>query len=834
MTPLMKQYWEIKSLHPDKILFFRMGDFYELFFEDASTVAPLLGITLTSRNKKAQDETPMCGVPYHSVAGPINRLLAKGYKLAICDQIEDPKQAKGLVKRAVTRVLTPGMVYDVETLERSRAHYLASFDEDSVAFLDLSTGEAFWFRREIKKDLHELLQRLPVAEIILSETQKASFQLPLGSSWVLSVHETQGAGSEDRSWPSSACRLLSYVKAHNAPDALKYLRSFEERSLQGRLHLSATSLRHLEIFQNSRGEAGGSLFSLIDQSRTSAGSRRLREWMQFPLRDPESLKKRWDLLDLWRADLPRLKRVREQLSRLGDLERRMARLSQPSGSARDLLALAQGVEIAFEALHEAQIPVQGADILLDLAQRVERTLVEEPPLLLRQGGLIRRGVNADLDEYMTLTSDAHSILAAMETREKESTGISSLKIRYNNVFGYYIEITHTHKDKVPAHYRRKQTLATAERFYTDELLELEKKILSAEAKRNDLEFQIFDDLKKEVLAQSGPVSWLAGLAAELDAITTLAWISLEKNFVRPQISKGELKLVANRHPVVESTVPTPFVPNDVFLAKSSGLLLTGPNMAGKSTLMRQVALTAVLAQMGSFVPAREAWLPLYDHIFTRIGAQDQLSEGLSTFMVEMTETAELLRTSTENSLVILDEIGRGTSTYDGLSLAEAILEFLMRKKVGQVFFATHYHEITALDRKYKNLQNAHMSVVEKNGMIEFLHTLVLKPAGRSYGIQVAKLAGLPDEVLSLAQKKLSTLESRQTGAHEAQLGFEDLLMGELKGIPVSAASPALSDKKNEALQALVKTIRNYRLLEKTPLETLREIESWQRQLQELS
>ncbi|MFN8791246.1 MAG: DNA mismatch repair protein MutS [Bdellovibrionales bacterium] len=833
MTPLMKQYWEIKSLHPDKILFFRMGDFYELFFEDASTVAPLLGITLTSRNKKAQDETPMCGVPYHSVAGPINRLLAKGYKLAICDQIEDPKQAKGLVKRAVTRVLTPGMVYDVETLERSRAHYLASFDENSLSFLDLSTGEAFWFRRETQKDLRELLQSLPVAEIVLSEAQKMNFQLPLGSSWVLSVFEVATEVSEDEILPSSAQRLLSYVRAHNSSEALKYLRPFEERSLQGRLHLSATSLRHLEIFQNSRGEAGGTLFSLIDQSKTSAGSRRLREWMQFPLREAESLKKRWDLLDLWRGDLPRLKRVREQLSRLGDLERRMARLSQPSGSARDLLALAQGVGIAFESLHEAQIPVPSAENLRGLAQKIQQTLVEEPPLLLRQGGLIRRGVHADLDEYMTLTSDAHSILAAMEAREKESTGISSLKIRYNNVFGYYIEITHTHKDKIPTHYRRKQTLATAERFYTDELLELEKKILSAEAKRNDLEFQIFEDLKREALAQSGPISWLAGLAAELDAVTTLAWVSLEKNFVRPRISKGELKLVANRHPVVESTVPTPFVPNDILLAKSSGLLLTGPNMAGKSTLMRQVALTAILAQMGGFVPAREAWLPLYDHIFTRIGAQDQLSEGLSTFMVEMTETAELLKNSTENSLVILDEIGRGTSTYDGLSLAEAILEFLMRKKVGQVFFATHYHEITALDRKYKSLQNAHMSVVEKNGMIEFLHTLVLKPAGRSYGIQVAKLAGLPDEVLSLAQKKLATLESRESGVRNAQLGFEDLLTEGSSEATLSTPSPAVADEKDQALQALVKTIRSYRLLEKTPLETLREIESWQRQLQQL-
>lgn len=820
MTPLMKQYWEIKSLHPDKILFFRMGDFYELFFEDATTVAPLLGITLTSRNKKAADETPMCGVPHHSVASPINRLLAKGFKIAICDQVEDPKTAKGIVKRAITRVLTPGMVYDVETLERSRAHYLVSFDENQVAFLDMSTGESFWLNLDNQKDPLDILFQLPVVEIVLAEDQKQKFKLPFGSSWVLSVHEKLSEGED----PAPCLRLLSYVREHNSAETLQYLRPFECRSLKGRMKLSATTLRHLEIFQNSRGEPGGTLFSIIDQTKTSAGSRRLREWMQFPLLDSKDLKRRWDLIESWRGDLPGLKRVREELARLGDLERRLARISQPSGSARDLLALAQGTLTALQSLNLAKIPCPEAQSLESLAQKIQNTLVEEPPLLLRQGGLIRKGVRADLDEYITLTTDAHSILASMEAREKESTGISSLKIRYNNVFGYYIEVTHTHKDKVPAHYKRKQTLTTAERFYTDELLELEKKILSAESKRNDLEYQIFEDLKREALQKAAPLSWLASLASDLDAISSLAWLSLEKSFVRPQISRGELKLLSNRHPVVESTVKTPFVANDIILNRGAGLLLTGPNMAGKSTLMRQVALTAILAQMGSFVPAREAEIPLYDQIFTRIGAQDQLSEGLSTFMVEMTETAELLKNSTENSLVILDEIGRGTSTYDGLSLAEAILEYLMKKKVGQILFATHYHEITVLDQKYKNLHNAHMSVVEKNGHIEFLHTLVMKPAGRSYGIQVAKLAGIPQEVISMAQKKLANLESGTRAPQSQQLGFEDMLQ---------EISVAESNPKSEAIQALIEKIQKYNVLEKSPLESLNQIQSWQKQIQEI-
>lgn len=820
MTPLMKQYWEIKSLHPDKILFFRMGDFYELFFEDATTVAPLLGITLTSRNKKAQDETPMCGVPHHSVASPINRLLAKGFKIAICDQIEDPKQAKGIVKRAITRVLTPGMVYDVETLDRSRAHYLASYDDSAISFLDMSTGEAFWLSLENQKDPMDLLFQLPVVEIVLSNEQKEKFKLPFGSSWVLSVHENLAVGDD----PQSALRLLSYVHAHNNLESLKYLRPFECRSLQGRMKLSATTLRHLELFQNSKGESGGTLFSIVDLTKTSAGSRRLREWMQFPLLDTKTIQRRWDLIESWRKNLSGLKSVREELSRLGDLERRLARISQPSGSARDLLALAQGIQTALRSLSSAQIAVPEEKMLADLASKIETTLVEEPPLLLRQGGLIRKGVNPNLDEYITLTTDAHTILAEMEAREKASTGISSLKIRYNNVFGYYIEVTHTHKDKVPDHYKRKQTLTTAERFYTEELLELEKKILTAESKRNDLEYQIFEELKKETLLSSAPISWIANLAAELDAVTALAWLSLEKNFVRPQISKGDLKLVSNRHPVVESTVKAPFVANDITLKRNEGLLLTGPNMAGKSTLMRQVALAAILSQMGSFVPAREAEIPLYDQIFTRIGAQDQLSEGLSTFMVEMTETADLLKNSTENSLVILDEIGRGTSTYDGLSLAESILEYLVQKKVSQILFATHYHEITVLDEKYPNLHNAHMSVVERSGHIEFLHTLVMKPAGRSYGIQVAKLAGIPDAVIKMAQKKLQQLEkANRNQSGPIQMGFQDLI-----------SQSQSEDPKQMALQTLVVKIKDYNIMEKSPLETLNQIQAWQKQIKDLN
>ena len=839
MTPLMKQYWDIKALHPDKILFFRMGDFYELFFEDAQTVAPLLGIALTSRNKKSLDETPMCGMPHHSVANHLNRLLAKGFKLAICDQVEDPKMAKGLVKRAITRVLTPGMVYDVETLESSRAHYLSSFDEQTLSFLDMSTGEAFWIERSSSgfSDIVTLYSKLTVAEVVLTEKQKLEFPLEL----ILSVHEGLDSSAVENSpsqLPESALRLLSYVKALNSPEALKVLRAFEKRELKSRMKISSTSARHLELFVNSRGEESGTLFSALNKTKTSAGARKLKSWMQFPLVNKAELTALWDLIDSWKSDLPKLKAFRDQLARLGDLERRLTKVAQPSGNARDLLALSQGVETGLRALEIANLHDSESATLSPWAGRTQNALTDDPPILLKQGGLIRKGFSKELDEFILLTTEAHTILADLEAREKASTGISSLKVRYNNVFGYYIEITHTHKDKVPAHYKRKQTLSTAERFYTEELIELEKKILSAESKRNELEYEIFETLKKQALELAAPISWLANRLAELDVISSLAWLALENRLVRPQISEnGRLKLLGSRHPVVESSVKTPFVPNDIILDQHACLLLTGPNMAGKSTLMRQVAIAAIMAQMGSFVSASTAEIPLYDQIFTRIGASDQLSEGLSTFMVEMTETAELLKNSTHSSLVILDEIGRGTSTYDGLSLAESILEYLLENKKGQVFFATHYHEITRLDEKYPNLFNAHMSVVERSGQIQFLHSLVMKPAGKSYGLHVARLAGVPNEVIKAAEIKLKNLEKKSLKNKSAfeQLGFDDVIASvpmEEFNVQEFAASPE-ADPKVQALKNLTEKIKDYQLLEKSPFETLQEVQNWQKALKEI-
>ena len=766
MTPLMRQYWDIKSAHQDKILLFRMGDFYEMFFEDAQAAAPLLGIALTSRNKKSSDETPMCGVPHHSIAGPINKLLKSGLKVAICDQIEDPKTAKGIVKRAVTRILTPGMVYDPETLDQTQSNYLACLDQGTLACVETSTGEGFYFSDLSEVEIKRLLSVLPIAEVVIDENSEFS-EFPN----LISRHG--GLKSLSDSSPQAVQRLLSYVESLGGAEALQTLKPFEKRNLQKRLDLSATVLRHLEIFSTYKGDGSGSLFQAVDRTKTSAGARLLRSWLSFPLTEEMDILPRQNKVEKWSQNPASLKKLREILAQMGDIERRLGKISQPQCNARDLLALAHSVEAGLSALQLANESLPGED-LKNLSAEIQKTIVEDPPLQTRQGHLIQSGYSPVLDEWIRLSTDSQSLLAEMESREKDKTGISSLKIRYNNVFGYYIEITHTHKDKVPSHYLRKQTLANAERFYTEELAELEKKVLSAQNQRAELEYEIFEALRKKCLSLAPQLLSLAATCSELDVTSALAWLAIERKYVKPSFVKSRhLKILGSRHPVVEQTVQKLFVPNDIELSAQGCLLLTGPNMAGKSTLMRQVALTSVLAQVGSFVPADTAELPLFDHLFTRIGASDQLSEGLSTFMVEMTETSEMLAKASEKSLLILDEIGRGTSTFDGMSLAQAILEFLLEKKKALTFFATHYHELTALEEKYPQLKNAHMTVLEKSGEIRFLHTLKQGPAQKSYGIQVARLAGLPPEITQRAAVLLKNLEKKPSADRTPQLSLLD-------------------------------------------------------------
>lgn len=766
LTPLMMQYWEVKNAHPDKILFFRMGDFFELFHDDAITAAPILDIVLTSRNKKADDETPMCGMPHHSVAGPINKLLGRGFKVAICDQLEDPKLAKGIVKRGVTRILSPGMVYDPNELDGQKPNYLSAFDAETVSFLEPTTGECFYFRVTNIEVVFELLSVLQPAELVLTEEQK-SICLERKKEVKgphLSVHSLRANVAS----PESAQRLISYAAYMQGEEILKTLSSFEERPLNSRLKLTPTVLKHLEIFENYVGEDSGSLCHAIDRTKTSAGSRVLKQWLLLPLLSESAILTRQKKIEQWTAKPRELSEVRAILARMGDIERRLGKLSNPNCNPMDLLAIAESLTVGLEAskyldLSEDLLP--RLKTTQQLTQNILTTLVEDPPFAKKEGGIVRKGFDAELDELIELTTDAQSKLLELEAREKASTGISSLKIRYNNVFGYYIEITNAHKAKIPTYYQRKQTLVNAERYITDELLELEKKILSARTKREQMEYEIFESLRRAILQESHQLLILCRYWAECDVICGLAQLAIERKYVVPTFNtEGLISLTSSRHPVIEQIIRGQFVPNDIAIRKGETLLLTGPNMAGKSTLMRQVALTSILAQIGSFVPATHAQLPLFEQIFTRIGASDALTQGLSTFMVEMVETAEILNTAGERTLIVMDEIGRGTSTYDGMSLAQAILEHVSRLNKFHVLFATHYHELTELEKEIPKIKNAHMSIREKGGDLFFLYTLNPGPANRSYGIEVAKRAGLPLEVVNRAKMILKEREKDRINA----------------------------------------------------------------------
>ncbi|MCE3010374.1 MAG: DNA mismatch repair protein MutS [Proteobacteria bacterium] len=813
----MKQYWEIKALHKEEILLFRMGDFYEMFFDDAIKASSILGIALTSRNKKSADETPMCGVPYHSIAGPINKLLAQGLKVAICEQVEDPKTAKGIVKRAVTRILTPGMVYDVETLEFHRSYYIAALDQESLSLLDTSTAEAKYFLQPLEQSL-KVLELIQVAEMIVSEDHRQLVPSQLQN--LLSVHE--GLWKSQIALPQTAQRILSYVqKAGLSPETFEKRFHREVMSAE-RLHLSSVTCRHLELFESYAQKLEGSLYWAINRTKTSMGARLLRQWMTFPLRDLSALKGRQDKVDFWIADLPLLKKVRELLGGMGDLERRFTKATSVQAHGRDLISFAESLKYGIASLEYAEHFPERNEALSTLVEKILTTLVEDPPMTVKQGGMVRKGVSSELDEWIEISTNSQALVESLEKREKESTGISSLKIRYNNVFGYYIEITNTHKEKVPAHYLRKQTLANAERYYTEELIELEKKVLKAQSVRSELEFKIFEELKEEIKKATPQILRLSHQVAEMDVLSSFAALARERSYTKPEVSETGISVVGLRHPVIEQFQKGQFVANDLKLDQGELLLLTGPNMAGKSTFMRQVALNAILHQIGSYVAADQAKLPLFDRIFTRIGASDMLTEGLSTFMVEMTETASILREVSASSLVIMDEIGRGTSTFDGMSLAQAICEYLLSEKSALTLFATHYHELTELAGAFPQMKVGHLSVQEKDGNIRFLYSFTSGPAKRSYGIQVAKLAGLPAPVIQRAQKLLKEKESLGDGVSTQLSLMSQALIQSEESSPLA--------EKDQALQALIQEVQEFSLSTKTPLDAMIKIAQWQQQI----
>ncbi len=799
LTPMLEQYLRAKSEHPNSLLFFRLGDFYELFFEDAETASRALDITLTTRSKKDDVPIPMCGVPHHSVQGYVAKLLNAGFRVSLCDQVGEPSAGKKLVAREIVRVMTPGTVTEEEYLDPKQANYLVAIHGDGgrhdVVWADLSTGQMRHAAGRDADGLRDLVLQLSPREVLVpegSDELSAAVEAALPSVMVSSVEGSHFDRAKGEAWArrsgdgvgadldagvmQALGGLIWYLEqTHRA--SLDHLRTPTALDAAGGLMIDDATRRNLELFATTRGEKKGSLLSVIDRSSTPMGGRLLREWMMAPLTDVAAIGSRLDAVEALTRQPTRRDELRRMLGGVGDLERLTARLASRRVNARDLLGLeaALGVVglVRDSCSGEDPTAIQTCAAQLDdlpaMRERIERTIDPEAPLKPRPGTLVRAGADPRVDELRELAHSGKRYLSELETRERASTGVASLKVKYNNVFGYYIEVTKANLGSVPEHYRRKQTTANAERFVTDELESYEAKVLGAEEKLTALEAEIFEALVTDLAQRHDSLGASARGLAQIDVFASLAQIADERDYVRPSVHSGRtLRIVEGRHPVVEVMAGrTGFVANDCQLDPETRqiLILTGPNMAGKSTYLRQVALITLMAQMGSFVPAGEAEIGIVDRLFTRIGAADNLAGGESTFMVEMKETANIVRQLTDRSLAVLDEIGRGTSTFDGISIAWAVVEYLHDAAMRPlVLFATHYHELTDLSRTHPRAHNLSVAVREWKGDVLFLRRVIEGPASQSYGIQVAGLAGVPDSIVARAKTILSNLEKNELTA----------------------------------------------------------------------
>lgn len=799
LSPAMERYVEVKGQNPGTILLFRMGDFYELFFEDAEIAAKVLGITLTSRDKGSANPIPMAGFPYHALESYLHKLIRAGYRAAICEQMEDPKLAKGLVRREVTQIVTPGTVTDENLLDPRESNYLASIfvgkSKVGLAWLEVSTGRFFVSDLDIEQ-IPDELARIRPSELLVSEAPARGEQLmPLLNvrgmlitkrlPWMFAAErcvklllthfQTSSLAGFDVEIESAgvtaAGALLEYVQ-ETQKSSLSHILKLEPFRRGRNLIIDEATRVSLELTRTIReGRRDGSLLDCIDQTVTPMGARLIAEWLSNPLTDIKMINARLDAIEELSPDTLLCRELREQLSQIYDLQRLTARIATGRCSPRDLGSLCRTLSQLPKI--KAKLAGRKADLLclleadLDLVPEVradiEAALVDDPPLLTSDGGMIRSGYHSQLDEFRELARGGKEWIAKYQAREIERTGISSLKVGFNKVFGYYIEVTSTHKDKIPSDYIRKQTLVKQERFITPELKEYEEKVLRAEDEAKSLELTLFNQLRERVAKHVMRLKSTGDVLAEIDVLFGLSILASTQRFNRPEMTEdATLDIRDGRHPVVEGLQPTgEFVPNDILLGGDYGRvqIITGPNMAGKSTYIRQAALITVLAQMGSFVPAKSARIGVADRIFARVGASDELSKGQSTFMVEMTETARILNSASERSLVVLDEIGRGTSTYDGISLAWAVTEFLHDSVRCRTLFATHYHELTDLTSTLKQASNWNVAVHEKGDGIIFLHKIVEGSADKSYGIHVARLAGVPRAVIERAQVILETLEN---------------------------------------------------------------------------
>lgn len=793
-TPSMQQYLKAKADHPDCLVLFRMGDFYETFYDDAVEAARILDIALTSRNRDAADPIPMAGVPWHSASQYVARLVAAGKRVAVCEQMEDPKQAKGLVRREVVRVITPGVLLDTEMPDPAEANHLVCIVADDHGFglvaLDASTGTLQGASLRALEDLGAALGRLVPREILAPEATPDPVRQELASLGALHTpvpaRDLEGAAfEEDRLLPAddatptavrlAARAILAYV-GRTWPALLRTVQPLTPLPFRDTLLLPPNTIRNLELVAGTGdGRRAGSLFHLLDCTRTAMGSRLLRSWLLAPLMDIARIDERLDRVETLVREPTMRAGVRAALEGAPDVERLLTRLAGGAATARDLLALARAVRAAGRCASEVGSRGAGLadlvvvpEVLSDLARSIEETFVTDPPATVREGGMVRRGVHEALDEALDMAENGRRYLAEYEVRERERTGIQTLKVRYNRVFGYGIEVSRSSQARVPPEYQRRQTLTNAERYVTEELSRLEQQIATADERSKTIQAEIFEEHRSRVLGAVPAFQGLAAGMARLDALAALAEVAHTRGYRRPRVTPDRgLRIVQGRHPTVEASLsPGSFVPNDFAMDAAGATLhiLTGPNMAGKSTVMRQVALTVILAQAGSFVPADEAEIGLVDALFTRVGAMDDLAAGRSTFMVEMSEAAEILARATDRSLVVLDEIGRGTSTYDGVAIAWAMAEFIQARVGCRTLFATHYHELTDLARVLPRTRNFSIAVQEWGGRILFLRKLVDGPANKSYGIQVARLAGLPDEVLARAREVLANLEAGEWDA----------------------------------------------------------------------
>lgn len=809
----MQQYLEIKAKYPESLLLYRMGDFYELFLDDAGVASRVLDIALTTRDRYSDDPVPMCGVPYHAAEGYIAKLIAAGFKVAICDQVEDPKKAKGLVRREVTRVLTPGLVVDNRNLTSNQPNYLAAVCMPGrgrligLAFLDISTAEFRVTELESMELLLEELFRISPKEILLPDEEApdtlaaASSRLNAAITHIEAIHFDRHRAEE---------RLTSHFRVHSlegfgvatmtsALQAAGAILAYTQENLFGSCEhikkvipysrsefmlLDEATVRNLEIFYSPAFQGRkGSLIDTIDATRTAMGGRKIQQWLRYPLLDIRELADRQAAVAELVADSDTRTAILAALEKINDIERLNGRNSTGVSTPRDLVGLKRSFQVLpeiglllsrFQSGLLARLASEW-DTLEDLTRNLEACLVDPPPATLASGGAINSGFHTELDHYIRLSRDAKGWMAEYETGQRRETGISSLKVRFNKVFGYYIEISRSNLSSVPPHYFRKQTLVNAERFITEELKTFEIQVLEADEKRLELEEQIFTHLRSSISAQGTRIQEMADNTATLDCIASLAEIAAKHDYCLPELDQTDsIHIQDGRHPVIEHFLPSgSFVPNDLDLDQENQevLIITGPNMAGKSTILRQAALIVLLAQIGSFVPASQARIGLVDRIFTRVGASDDLARGRSTFMVEMQETANIIHQATTRSLIILDEIGRGTSTFDGMSIAWAVAEFLhdFQDKGIKTLFATHYHELTELARSRPRVRNFHVAIREWQQEILFFHKLTSGSSSKSYGIQVARLAGLPEELTGRAREILSRLEDgHQTAALTGQ------------------------------------------------------------------